>query len=188
MTTRIIALAIALFAVVACDDVTRSTDPTNDVAEDTLTVFPLRGSPVSAPTALDLYSLQVFRVGDPNVLIDLAVDTTAGGAVLYPRQLVQNVDLPNTGLLEVTSDFESILEAPTSGYQDTAAVALTVGETVVVRGRNACSGQITGRDVFYAKVQLLELGSSSGFRTVRLRIRTNPNCGFRSFADGLPEF
>jgi hypothetical protein len=29
---------------------------------------------------------------------------------------------------------------------------------------------------------------SSGFRTARFRIRTNPNCGFRSFADGLPEF
>ena len=33
-----------------------------------------------------------------------------------------------------------------------------------------------------------QLLASGGFRTARFRIRTNPNCGFRSFADGLPEF
>lgn len=181
-----IALAIALFAVVACGDVTRSVAPTTDVAEDTLTVFPLRGSPLSAPTALDLLRLQTLRVGDA-ALYDLAIDTAAGAALLYPSQLIDN-QAPRTGLLEVTSSFESILEAPTAGYQDTAAVALTVGETVMVRARNACSGGFPGRDFFYAKVQLLELGTSSGFRTARFRIRTNPNCGFRSFADGLPEF
>jgi hypothetical protein len=65
---------------------------------------------------------------------------------------------------------------------------MSVGETVVVRARNACAGNFTGRDFFFAKLQLLELGTSAGFRTARFRIRTNPNCGFRSFADGLPEF
>lgn len=181
-----IALAIALFAVVACGDLTQSILPTRDVAEDTLTVFPLRGSPLSAPTALDLLRLQTLRVGDA-ALYDLAIDTVAGAALLYPAQLIDH-QAPRTGLLEVTSSFESILEAPTAGYQDTAAVALPVGETVMVRARNACSGGFPGRDFFYAKVQLLELGTSSGFRTARFRIRTNPNCGFRSFADGLPEF
>lgn len=180
-----IALAIALFAVVACGDLTQSILPTRDVAEDTLTVFPLRGSPLSAPTALDLLALRTLRVGD--AAYDLAIDTAAGAALLYPSQLIDNL-APRTGLLEVTPPFESILEAPTSGYQDTAAVALAAGETVIVRARNACTGGFPGRDFFYAKVQLLELGSSSGFRTARFRIRTNPNCGFRSFADGLPEF
>jgi hypothetical protein len=181
-----IALAIAVFAVAACGDVTRSIAPTTNVAEDTLTVFPLRGSPLSAPTALDLFALRTLRVGDA-ALYDLAIDTAAGAAVLYPSQLIEN-GAADTGVLEVTSAFESILEAPTSGYQDTAAVALAAGETAIVRGRNACTGGLPGRDFFYAKVQLLELGSSSGFRTARFRIRTNPNCGFRSFADGLPEF
>ena len=187
MTLRMIALAIALFAAVACEDITRSTDPTISVAEDTLTVFPLRGSPLSAPTALDLYSLQTLRVGDPSGAYDLAVDTSAGSVVLYPSQLIHN-DAPATGLLEVTTPFDSITAAPTTGYQDTAAVAISVGETVVVRARNACSGGFPGRDFFYAKVHLLELTSSSGFQTARFRIRTNANCGFRSFASGLPEF
>jgi hypothetical protein len=181
-------LAIASFAIVACGDVTRSTQPTTNVAEDTLTVFPMRGSPLSAPTAIDLYSLRTLRIGDGSGLYDFAVDTAAGAALVYPLQLIENTTLPATGLLEVTSDFESILEAPTTGYQDTAAVSLTPGETVVVRARNACSGGFTGRDFFYAKVQLLELASSDGYRTLRLRVRTNANCGFRSFADGLPEF
>ena len=185
MTARMFALAIALFAVVACQDVTRSIDPTTDVAEDTLIVFPLRGSPLSAPTALDLYTLRTLRVGEGTY--DLAIDTTAGAAVLYPSQLIDN-EAADTGLLEVASTFESITEAPTAGYQDTVAVALNVGETVIVRARNLCTGGFPGRDFFYAKVQLLELGTSSGFATARFRIRTNPNCGFRSFADGLPEF
>ena len=187
MTARLFALAIVLLAVVACDDVTRSIDPNIDVAEDTLVVFPLRGSPLSAPTALDLFNLRTLRVGDANAAYDLAVDTAAGTAVLYPSQLVDN-EAPNTGLIESTGTFESILEAPTTGYQDTAGVAVSIGETIIVRARYACFGGFPGRDFFHAKVQLLELGTSSGFRTARFRIRTNPNCGFRSFADGLPEF
>jgi hypothetical protein len=182
-----IALATALLAVVACEDVTRSIDPTTNVAEDTLTVFALRGSPLSAPTALDLFTLSTLRIGQGNALYDLAVDTAAGVAVLYPSQLLE-LEAPNTGLLEATATFESIAEAPTAGYQDTAAVSLTVGETVVVRARNQCVRGFPGRDFFFAKVQLLELGTSGGFSTARFRIRTNPNCGFRSFADGLPEF
>lgn len=187
MTARMFALAIALLAVVACQDVTRSIDPTTNVAEDTLIVFPLRGSPLSAPTALDLFTLQTRRVGEANALYDLAIDTVAGAALLYPSQLIDN-EAPRTGLLEVASTFESITEAPATGYQDTVAVAVSVGETVIVRARNLCAGGFPGRDFFYAKVQLLELGTSGGFATARFRIRTNPNCGFRSFADGLPEF
>ena len=187
MTARLIALAIAVLAVVACEDVTRSIDPTTDVFEDTLSVFPLRGSPLSAPTALELFTLRTLRVGEANVFYDVAVDTAAGAAVLYPAQLIDS-ESPGAGILEVTSTFESILEAPTTGYQDTAAVSLGVGETVVVRARNLCVGGLPGRDFFFAKIQLLELAMSSGFRTARFRIRTNPNCGFRSFADGLPEF
>jgi hypothetical protein len=187
MTVRFAALATALLVVAACEDVTRSIDPSVEVTEDTLTVFPLRGSPLSAPTAFDLYNLRTLRVGDGTSGYDLAVDTAAGAAVLYPSHLLDIEPAP-TGILETTAAFESILEAPTTGYQDTAAVSVSVGETVVVRARNLCTGNFTGRDFFHAKLQLLELGMSSGFRTARFRIRTNPNCGFRSFADGLPEF
>ena len=187
MTVRLIALAIAMFAVAACGDITRSIDPTTDVTEDTLTVFALRGSPLSAPTALDLFRLRALRVGDFGTLYDIAVDTSAGVAVLYPSQLI-DTGAPSTGILEVTSPFDEITEAPTSGYVDTVGVAIAPGETVIIRARNVCSGNFPGRDFFFAKVQLLELGNSAGYGTARLRIRTNPNCGFRSFADGLPEF
>ena len=187
MTARLIAVAIALLAVAACEDVTRSIDPNIEVAEDTLTVFPLRGSPLSAPTAFDLFGLRALRVGDATGLYDVAIDTAAGAAVLIPSQLV-DIQAAATGIIESTGTFESILEAPTTGYQDTVAVSVSVGETVIVRARNICTGNIPGRDFFHAKLQLLELGMSSGFRTARFRIRTNPNCGFRSFADGLPEF
>ncbi|MGQ0715118.1 MAG: hypothetical protein ACT4PJ_15565 [Gemmatimonadaceae bacterium] len=187
MTVRLIALAIAMLAVTACEDITRSIDPTTNVAEDTLTVFTLRGSPLSAPTALDLFRLRALRVGDLGTLYDLAVDSSGAAVTLYPSQLI-DAQAPPTGILETTTPFEDITEAPTSGYVDTIAVTIVPGESVIVRARNACAGNIPGRDFFFAKLQLLELGSSSGHRTARFRIRTNPNCGFRSFADGLPEF
>ncbi len=187
MTARFLALAIAMFAVAACEDITRSIAPTIEVTEDTLTVFTLRGSPLSAPTALDLFRLRALRVGDAGLPYDIAVDTSAGTVVLYPSQLIDN-EAPPTGILEVTSPFEDITEAPTQGYVDTVAVSILPGETVVIRARNACAGNFPGRDFFFAKLQLLELGSSAGHRTARFRIRSNPNCGFRSFADGLPEF
>lgn len=187
MRARLLALTVAVLAAVACEDITRSIEPNIEVTEDTVTVFTLRGSPVSAPTALDLFRLRALRVGEAGQLYDIAIDTSGAAIVLYPSQLIDNEALP-TGILEVTSPFEDITEAPTQGYVDTAAVSILPGETVIVRARNVCSGNIPGRDFFYAKVQLLELGSSAGHRTARFRIRTNPNCGFRSFADGLPEF
>jgi hypothetical protein len=186
MTVRILALATAVCAVVACQDVTRSIDPTTEVSEDTLTVFPLRGSPNAAPTALDLFVIRTLRVGDGS-LYDLAIDTAADAAIVYPSQLIDN-EAPNTGIQETALPFDAITAAPIEGYQDSLAVTMTVGETIVVRARNLCAGGFPGRDIFYSKVQLLEFGSSDGFRTARFRIRTNPNCGFRSFADGLPEF
>jgi hypothetical protein len=190
MTSRIIALATVLFAVVACRDVTQSIDPTTDVTEDTVTVFPLRGSPLAAPSALDLFTPRTLRVGEVSWTVapyDVVVDTASGAAVVHPSQFI-TTEAPNTGMLEVTTPFDSIPEAPTAGYQDSAAVSLTPGETIIVRGRNVCANGFPGRDVFYAKVQFLELASSGGFSAARFRIRTNPNCGFRSFADGLPAF
>ena len=187
MTVRIFALATALCAVVACQDVTQSIDPTSDVAEDTLTVFPLRGSPNAAPTAFDLLLIQTLRVGEGGGFYDLAVDTASDAAVVYPSQLIDN-EAPDTGILETPLAFDAITAAPIEGYQDSLAVTMTVGETIVVRARNRCANGFPGRDIFYSKLQLLEFGASDGFRTARFRIRTNPNCGFRSFADGLPEF
>jgi hypothetical protein len=190
MTARIITLALAALAIVACQDITRSTIATRDVIEDTLVVFPFSGSPLAAPTAIDLFGPMSIRVGQGRWVdapYDLVVDTAAGEAVLQPSQLV-TTEAPETAILQVTTPFDSIPEAPTTGYQDTASVSLAPGETVVVRARNRCSGGFAGRDFFYAKVQLLELTMSSGFRSLRFRVRSNPNCGFRSFADGLPGF
>jgi hypothetical protein len=186
MTVRIFALATAVFAVVACQDVTQSINPTTNVAEDTLTVFPLRGSPNAAPTAFDLFLIRTLRVGD-GTLYDLAIDTATNAAVVYPSQLIDN-EAPNTGIQKTALPFDAIPSAPLEGYQDSTAVTMTVGETIIVRGRNLCANGFPGRDVFYSKLQLLEFGASDGFRTARFRIRSNPNCGFRSFADGLPEF
>jgi hypothetical protein len=190
MTARCITLAVALLAIVACQDITRSTIATREVTEDTVIVFPLRGSPLSAPTALDLFQVEAMRLDQVGLKPDVAIDTSGSGVVLYPSQLIVDSDVLNTetGLLEVTSNFDSIPEALTSGYQDTAAVAVSVGETVLVRAGNVCFGGFPGRDFFYSKLQLLEITTSSGFRSARFRIRSNPNCGFRSFADGLPEF
>jgi hypothetical protein len=186
MTARFLSLTIALMAVVACRDITRSIEPTTEVTEDTVTVFALSGSPLSAPTAVDLFLLRTLRVGE-NAVYDIAIDTAGGSVRLYPAQLL-DAESARVAFLEVTAPFDSILEAPTAGYVDTAAVTIDVGETVIVRARNVCAGSFTGRDIFYAKVQLLAVGTVSGFRTAYLRVRTNPNCGFRSFADGLPEF
>jgi hypothetical protein len=188
MTARFITLAVASLAIAACQDVTRSINPTTEVTEDTLIVFPLRGSPLSAPTALDLFTLQAMRLGQGNARPDVVIDTSAAAVLLYPSQLIIDSDALTTALLEVTSNFDSIPEALTSGYQDTAAVVVSVGETVLVRAGNVCFGGLPGRNFFYAKMQLLELTMSSGFRSARFRIRSNPNCGFRSFADGLPAF
>lgn len=169
-------------------------DPTNLKANllnsvDTLFVYALTGTPPSYPSGVSIVASQAVRV-DGFAGFDVALDIDAAGRpVVYPVKLV--VASPGTarpvGLQKVAAPFAAVLEAPSAGYNTDASVVLAPGETVVIRSPHNGSGDICQFAVspyLYAKITVDSVNLDS--RILYLRMGIDPNCGFRSFADGLP--
>jgi hypothetical protein len=190
MKARLAVLATISVAVVlnACGDPTnlKASLPT---ALDTLSVFALTGTPPSYPSGLSIVAGQAVRV-DGFAGFDVALDiNSSGSAVVYPVKLV--VASPGTarpvGLQKVTGLFETVLEAPSAGYKTDAEVVLAPGETLVIQSPHNGSGDICQFAIspyLYAKITVDSVKLDS--RILYLRMGIDPNCGFRSFADGLP--
>jgi len=190
MKARLAVLATMCVAVVlsACGD------PTNLKANllnsvDTLFVYALTGTPPSYPSGVSIVASQAVRV-DGFAGFDVALDIDAAGRpVVYPVKLV--VASPGTarpvGLQKVAAPFAAVLEAPSAGYNTDASVVLAPGETVVIRSPHNGSGDICQFAVspyLYAKITVDSVNLDS--RILYLRMGIDPNCGFRSFADGVP--
>jgi hypothetical protein len=169
-------------------------DPTNLRATafttvDTLSVFALTGTPPSYPSGLSIVAGQAVRV-DGFASFDVALDIDASGrAVVYPVRLV--VPSPNgsrpVGLQRVASGFEAVLEAPRTGYETDDSFLVAPGETIVIQAAHNGSGDICQfalSPYLYAKIAVDSVSLAS--RTLYLRMGVDPNCGFRSFASGIP--
>src|SRR6266480_4122234 len=121
---------------------------------------------------------------------DIAFDIDANGnTIIYPVKLV--VSSPGgarpVGLQRVATVFDSLAEAPKTGYQSDSSYVLTPGQTLVVQSAHNNSGDLCQFAVnpnIYAKIAVDSVNLAS--RTVFLRMGLDPNCGFRSFATGIP--
>jgi hypothetical protein len=179
------ALAIAA-ASAACGDPT-GLKATLETVQDTLVVFALNGTAPLAPTALNTPTHTVVQA-DPASGFDVAFDVNeAGQAVIYPLKLVDSEfgTVRPVGLLKVAGAYESVLSAPSSGYgYDSALVALP-GEVVVVQAQGQPFCNLDPITTVYSKLTVDSVDTSS--RTVHFRMTVDPNCGFRSFAPGVPD-
>jgi hypothetical protein len=190
MKARLVLLA-AMSAVVglnACGD------PTNIQANiptsvDTLAVFALSGTPPTYPSALSILARQAVRV-DGFASFDVALDiNTSGNAVIYPVKLV--VASPGgsrpVGLLKVPGVFDQVLEAPNTGFGPDSGLVMLPGEVVVVQSAHNTTGdlcQFALNPNLYAKIAVDSVNLAT--RTIYLKMGLDPNCGFRSFATGIP--
>jgi hypothetical protein len=190
MKARLAILAAMSVAVVlnACGDPT-SLKATNLTTVDTLSVFALSGTPPSYPAGVSILAAQAVQV-DGFGLFDVAFDVDASGnAVVYPPKLVVNslAGPRPVGLLKIADTFESVLEAPQAGYATDASVALAPGQTVVMQSAHNGSSDICQfalTPYIYAKITFDSVNVAT--RTLYLRMGVDPNCGFRSFASGVP--
>ncbi len=190
MKTRLAILATMCVAVVlnACGDPT-SLRATAFTTVDTLSVFALTGTPPSYPSGISILAGQAVRV-DGFASFDVALDIDAAGqAVVYPVKLV--VSSPNgsraVGLQKVAGSFETVLEAPRTGYENNASFVLAPGATIVIQAAHNGGGdfcQFALSPFLYAKIAVDSVSLAS--RTLYLRMGVDPNCGFRSFASGIP--
>jgi len=170
-------------------------DPTNIQANiptsvDSLSLFALSGTPPTYPSGIAILSRQPVRV-DGFASFDIAFDiNAAGNAVIAPVKLV--VVTPGgsrpVGLLRVAGTFETALEAPKSGYELDSSLVLVPGEVIMVQTPHNTQGDLCQFAInpnIYAKITVDSVVLAS--RTLFLRLGLDPNCGFRSFADGIPK-
>lgn len=177
-----LALTLVVAALAGCGDPVRIRAQFETVT-DTVTVFALTGTPVIAPAALSTLRHEAVRIEttrDFDIVFDI---DDAGRAVLYPVQLVGGSP-GRTGIQTTTDAFAAILEAPRTGYVRDSATTLDVGDVVIVEAEPAfCLASI--QSTIYSKMVIDAIDLAT--RSVRLRIVVDPNCGFRSFAEGIPE-
>jgi len=185
---QVLGLAAALAFVAGCGDANpfQAQFPTE---LDTYTLFALTGTPAAYPSGLDTYSRNVTRV-DGNAAFDLAFDINAdGNAIIYPVKLIVSAVTGDRviGLKKVAMPFDSIMSAPKGTYQTDSAVVLAAGESLVVEANRSMSGDVCYLNLspnIYSKITVTSIDLPT--RTIEVEEVVDPNCGFRSFAIGLP--
>jgi hypothetical protein len=173
---------VALLSVAACGDAT-GPRAAIEVVNDTLIARAFTGASTSDATALNTFQVRMVRTevtSGYDVVFDIDPD---GRILLLPPSKIANIG--RAGLQLATQAFEAITEAPTNGYNESETVTAAPGEVYLVRAfPAACSINI--RPFVYSKIVLDSVNVVN--RTIHFRITANPNCGFRSFAEGIPEF
>ncbi len=152
------------------------------VFEDTVVVFALSGTPASAPVAINTAQARAVRAETGSgfdVLFDI---TPEGQAEIIPPSILGLT--ARTGVLESTMPFDAIDRAPASGYVESATTPIDVGDVVVIRAAAvSCGGQVN--PFIYSKLEILDVDAAA--RSIRVRLRVDRNCGFRSFGEGVPK-
>lgn len=150
-------------------------------------LWALTGAPVNYPSAIVVAQRLTLRL-DASGSFDFAFDINpAGQVVMYPvaRVVAPLGGARRIGLLRAAEPFDQVTEAPRDGWLVDSTQVLDVGDVVLVRVQTQACAFDFSQEV-YAKYRVDSIFPAE--RRLRLSGRVNPNCGFRSFADGLPEF
>ena len=184
-----LAIALAIFATAsACGTLTGHKASFQNTT-DTVLVYALNGTPVSAPAGISLIARSAVVVNSA-FAFDLAFDIDAQGqATLYTARYVAGGlgGAHSVSVQKVTSKFEDFLTAPTTGYVTDSLVAANKGDVFALSSSDplACAYSVYS-NIFYAKLEVLDIDPVA--RTVRTRFTVDPNCGFLSLIpSGIPK-
>lgn len=181
------AVAVAAIAAVSCKDLT-GVPASLSTLTDTGTVYAINGASPGAPTAIHLYS-GTLLAADANFIFDIAFDIDASGkAVIMPMRVVSS-GLANThtvGLQRTDETFDLVSSAPKNGYHPDTAMTVSPGQVVIAQSQDplVCGTSITGTTL-HAKLVVTSVDVVA--RSLNIRYTVDPNCGFRSFASGIPK-
>ncbi len=150
-------------------------------------IWAITGTPVPYPTAFAVPQRATVRL-DPSGTFDIAFDITPEGAlqVLPVAKVISSLSGSRSiGVIVSDSTYSQITSAPRTGWAVDSIVELQVGQAFVLQVTTQFC-QFNQRQIIYAKFRVDSILPAE--RRARLSGRVNPNCGFRSFADGTPEF
>lgn len=179
-------VAVLLGGLVACDDPFRlqAQFPNLDRA---IELWALTGSSPTFPSAVVVPTGTASRL-DASGTFDFAVDIDRDGRlVVYP---VGKIVQPLNGTRQIqlqrsNTPYLQLLEAPKTGWLQDSTLLVNPGGVFLARVPSlAC--QFGASSEIYAKFSVDSIDPVG--RRVVLTTRINPNCGFRSWVTGLPEF
>ena len=150
-------------------------------------LWAMSGSPVAFPSGLLVPQAEVVRL-DAAGSFDLAFDiATDGRLMVWPVGSVVSpiVGTRPIGFQLTAGVYDGVLEAPAKGWTNDSLLVVGVGQSFLVKVSTQYCQYDLRKDI-YAKVQVDSVILSE--RRVILSAFVNPNCGFRSFASGVPEF
>ena len=188
MLPRVLTAVAVLATLTACKGLTKiDASFQNVTASDT--VYALNSGPPGAANALKFFDGLVSHA-DQGFGFDVAFDLDgANNVVIIPvRALATSFSNPySVALQRVNGTFQSVLEAPSEGYRADTAMTVSVGQTVVAESRDnfgVCLYALKGQS-YYSKLVVNEVDPV--LRRIIFTVTVNRNCGFRSFAPGIPE-
>jgi hypothetical protein len=151
-------------------------------------VYAINGAPAGAPTSLHLFSGTLLPA-DATFTFDVAFDIDTSGAIqILPQRAVASGLAPThtVALQATTSAFDAVLSAPKNGYRADTALVAKLNQVILIQSNdaNACGVSLTGSTI-YGKLVILTADRAT--RKLTVRYTTDPNCGFFSFASGLPK-
>lgn len=187
MRRAAVVVALTLAALAGCGPdpfAPRADSPSVDTE---FQVWALTGTPTSYPSAFAVPERTAVRL-DALGTFDIAFDIAPSGAlqVLPVGKVLSALTGSRTiGVIVSTLPYADIESAPRSGWAVDSIVELQVGQAFILQVTTPVC-QFSTRQVLYAKFRVDSIVLAE--RRARLSGRVNPNCGFRSFADGTPEF
>lgn len=182
----LVVLAPVVLAALACEATfeDRAQFANVDVPLET---WAITGTPASFPTALLVPQHTVVRP-DAAGSFDLAFDIDDDGRlhVIPVSKVVTALGGNRTiGLLRGTQPYSVIADAPRTGWLFDTTLVVNPGSSFLVKVQTLYC-QFDFRQDIYAKVFVDSVIPAE--RRAKLSMRVNPNCGFRSFANGVPEY
>jgi hypothetical protein len=177
--------AVAVGAV-ACKSLTGVPAGLSTVADSGI-VYAINGAPSGAPTAVHMFTGS-RTAADASFFFDVAFDIDAkGSVVLLPQRTVASglTTTHGVGLQKISQTYEAVQSAPKTGYRADTAMVVNAGQVVLVQVQDpACAVSITGSFI-YGKMVVLSVDTAA--RTLDIQYTADPNCGFLSFAPGIPK-
>ena len=181
----VIVATIAVAALAACSDLTKP-PATLATFSDTATVWALNGTQSQLPNALILFDGTTSRA-DSRFGYDVAFDLDATGKVIViPVRKMAGLGGGHLIDMQLSSGtYASITEAPKSNYVADSIFTISPGTPFVIESSNPTANcSIYGSPFFYSKVVVDSVNKAN--RQIFVSFTVDPNCGYRSFASGIP--
>jgi hypothetical protein len=155
---------------------------------DSGVVYAVNGAPLGAPTALQIATGQLVPANG-SFAFDIAFDIdTAGHVVFLPLRTLASAiaSTHSVGLQVSQASFDNLVAAPKSGYRADTSLVAAADAVILVQANDVttCGFAITGQNL-YAKIVVRSVDVAK--RVLSVTYTVDPNCGFVSFASGVPK-